>query len=714
MRLTVSGWLRYAGPVAMAALAISGGGVAVSQEDLSGDRADPPASEQGSEAPGLLTADEVAAGDGAPAALAIPDPPTLAPRRESAGTAPATTGRPAESVRIPFSDPASGSADESLEVKVRSSSPGESFVEAEASPGEKPLEPIPDPDGPLTVEVGTASFNGVVPGLTTLAKLQEAWGTAEKIAKREGVLVYLYSVDPFEKVEVSAFGDKVASIVIRLDQTFPAETVAEQLDLSKIRPVLVSNPLGEILGQAYPERGVLFAFAPAEEPTRPSMEVAQIILEPVTAEPFILRAETYLDQQIELSAADLEQAIKLDPANHRAQWLLARALSALGEQALALEAGGEAVRLAPHDAQYRASYAQILGQVERFDEAIAEAQKALADSENRPHVEARAYCLLGDLFGSGPNPDYKQAIANHTKAVQVAEPLAEDPHPAIGLAARQVLLDAHLGAAHDIAWGNWNQKEVAVSRWLERASELAGKLSDDAAVVAEYRFRVAQRAMAAHVGLCGQLDPTPWTEETLRSADAVLDSARDRVKKQRILWELGAALYDAVQIYQMRGENDLALKCGEQAVLCFEEVAKAKQTGAADHYLLGRLYFRLGAIQAIGKQDHQQAVSWFDKAVAEFDQAGEQVAAGESGRLGETLVSMGVSYWETGRREKATELTGRGVKLIEKAVDEGTLDKTALEIPYGNLAAMRRTASPGGQGLPPAQNASRDKSTSLK
>ena len=51
-----------------------------------------------------------------------------------------------------------------------------------------------------------------------------------------------------------------------------------------------------------------------------------------------------------------------------------------------------------------ATHATLLGQVGRVPEATAAAQKALALSQNRPHVKARALCLLGDLAGPGANP----------------------------------------------------------------------------------------------------------------------------------------------------------------------------------------------------------------------------------------------------------------------------------------------------------------------
>jgi hypothetical protein len=51
---------------------------------------------------------------------------------------------------------------------------------------------------------------------------------------------------------------------------------------------------------------------------------------------------------------------------------------------------------------------------------------------------------------------------------------------------------------------------------------------------------------------------------------------------------------------------------------------------------------------------------------------------------------MGVSYWETGNRDKGLALTQHGADLMEAAVKQGTLAKSALAVPYSNLAAMQR------------------------
>jgi hypothetical protein len=75
---------------------------------------------------------------------------------------------------------------------------------------------------------------------------------------------------------------------------------------------------------------------------------------------------------------------------------------------------------------------------------------------------------------------------------------------------------------------------------------------------------------------------------------------------------------------------------------------------------------------------------------------------------------MGVSYWEMGQREKALQLTQRGTGLIEKMVDGGAMEASALEIPYTNLATMRRQLGQGREADALLQKASKAKNTTLR
>ena len=149
------------------------------------------------------------------------------------------------------------------------------------------------------------------------------------------------------------------------------------------------------------------------------------------------------------------------------------------------------------------------------------------------------------------------------------------------------------------------------------------------------------------------------------------------------------ALYDAVQICQMRSDHDNALKCGQQAA---EYLAKANETkqSPSSAFMLGRLYFRLGTIHAVRDHDHRAATVWFDKAIPLLERPSPDDLGPDLGRHGESFVSMGVSYWEADQQRKAVELTEKGIKWMEQAVKQGTLDPSALAVPYNNLAAMHR------------------------
>ncbi len=570
-----------------------------------------------------------------------------------------------------------------------------------ATAAEEPLQPIPEsaggdsftagppPDGkPVAVEA--ASFKGVIPGVSTQSEVEKAWGTPTKIAKQADGLIQLYSVAPFKHVEVRYGADhKAASIVIRFEKAYPLSAVVKQLALTPIRPVLVSSDLGEPLGLSYPERGVLLAFEPGKPANKPSMKVNQIVLDPIAAEPFLLRAENTLARQPQSSRRDLEQALSLEHDNARGQWLYSRALLAAEDYAKALQAASEAERLEPGNAHYRITRAQVLGQLGQLAEGLQEAQKAAELAEKQPHLKARALCLQGDLLASGPKPDYRKALQLHTQAIQEADPLSSDPHPAVRLAAKEVIIDGHLGAAHDIAWGNWKEKDTAVPRWLERAAAVADDLVNNEGGSEEQRFRVYARILAADVGMHGGMDPAEPVKQLMLSGEKLIASTNDPVQKAHYQWDLGIALYDALQVSQARSQLDEALKYGEDAVAHLEKGGD-RASAPANAFLLGRLYFRLGALHAARDHDHQAAVTWFDKALPRLDSSSGQPANADAGRHGQMLVSMAVSYWQVGQRDKAVALSQKGITMMEQAVQAGKLDSSSLVVPYRNLSTMHR------------------------
>jgi hypothetical protein len=65
-------------------------------------------------------------------------------------------------------------------------------------------------------------------------------------------------------------------------------------------------------------------------------------------------------------------------------------------------------------------------------------------------------------------------------------------------------------------------------------------------------------------------------------------------------------------------------------------------------------------------------------------------AAADVGWLGESFVSMGISYWEVGHRDDGVRLTEHGLALVEQGIKDKVIGAHALTAPYTNLAYMHR------------------------
>ncbi|MCS7239201.1 MAG: tetratricopeptide repeat protein [Thermoguttaceae bacterium] len=563
-----------------------------------------------------------------------------------------------------------------------------------AHPAASPAAEQP-PENPPQSE--PASFKGVTPGVTSLLELQKLWGVPQEVAARGKDMVYLYAVAPFDHVEVTVRGDRVEAIVIRLNRAFPAQVVVDHLQLSAISPVFVANDRGEVLAQAYPERGVVLAFLPATQPGRATFQTSEIILQPLSGELFALRAEMNLWKDPESSLKDLETAIRLAPALARAHWLRGRILAMSGDLQAAEAACLQAVQLDPLDAAYQLTLGEVLQRQGRVDESRQVLARAEALATSRPHVKARVACALAELATRQSPPDYAKAFEYYVDAIRQAEALAGSEFPAIRLWAKETLLDAYLGAADCIAYGKWRQKEVALPHWWERAERVAADLVENEGYPEDFRFHVVSRAIAACALLKGAVDPSPYADKLVDLAPRLVPEStqspgprptREKVRRR----ELGQTLYEAAVVAQNRGAVDKALVYAQKAAAYLAPLVEDQTASTpADRFLVGKIFFRIGASHAVGKQDHKSAVQWFDKALGFLGPEVEKdLSPSELGTLGEMLVSMGVSYWETGNQDLGYQLTQRGVRLVESAVNSGNYPRTALAAPYANLGAMER------------------------
>ncbi len=578
------------------------------------------------------------------------------------------------------------------EVEEEADEADDAATEEVAAPAKKaPPEPLvaqpADAQPSAEKEVETASFNGVRPGVTTIDEVRKNWGEPRQSFEDHGTIHQVYTVEPFKEIDVSYAGKTVAAVVIFMDQSFSAPQLAEQLGLDNLQAVIIPDAKGNWLGQAYPERGVMFGFAPEHAKEK---QVAQIVLEPVDALPFLLRAEVRLQRDYAAALKDLDHAVALDSKLARAHGLRAQALLAMMRWDEARKAIDEAIALDEKNLESRLVRAEVLRNLGDYAGASAEARKMIAAAGGKPELVAPALVELARAVAEGPDRDYRRAADYSLEAIKLTETLVKSEQPRTRRAARIVALDAHLELSVAISWGFWRQKEQTVPKWLDRASDLADKLVAEAGAGEEYRLRVAAKALAASVGLKGAIDPTPWVKALQEAGGKQLAATNDPVRRRQLEWQVGLALYDAMQAYhQLEGYRE-ALEVGTLAASALEHVRLERQPLPSDAYLLGRLYFRLGTLHVAQDELHEKAVVWFEKAQPLIELPLPASLQTDIGRQGETLVSMAVSFWSVGQQQKAVELTDAGAKLMERGVEEGVLDADALQVPYNNLATMHR------------------------
>lgn len=650
----------------------------------------------------------VAAAEPAPAGKATPlaplfgAPPLAAGEEDSQPASEAGVAELSGIETVSFNAPADEGIDaDEEEEDEEAEEVAEEPIEAAEEPAAEEAPPAPPVKKPPTPakkappaaapteekEVETATFSGIRPGESTLEQVHKAWGKPSQSFEDHGVVHQIFAVEPFKEIDVSYHDQTVAAIVIFMEQSFAAPDLAQQLGLDNLQAVIIPDSQGKWLGQSYPERGVMFGFDPEQAKEK---LVAQIVLEPISGLPFLLRAEVRMQRDYGKALSDLDYAVQLDPKLAKAHALRAQALMAMMRWDEAGQAIDAAITLEPKNFEFRLTKTELLRQTGDFAGAVALARKTITEANGKPLSTAPALVELARAVGEGPDRDYRRAADYALEAIKLTEELVKSEQPRTRKAARIAALDAHLELSNAIAWGFWRQKDKTVPKWLDKAQELADQLADEDQAGDEYRLRVAAKALAACVGLKGAIDPTPWVKALQDAGAKQLTASNDPVRRTQLEWQVGLALYDAMQAYHQLEAYPEALEVGTLAASAIEHVNETRQPLPGDSYLLGRLYFRLGTLHVAQGDDHEKAVAWFEKARPMIESPLPDSSMADVGRQGETMVSMAVSYWSVGRQNEAIALTDAGAKLMQQGVDEGVLDADALKVPYNNLATMHR------------------------
>ena len=350
-----------------------------------------------------------------------------------------------------------------------------------------------------------------------------------------------------------------------------------------------------------------------------------------------------------------------------------------------------ALEIEPNQAIYRLTRAEIHGNSGQYDEAGREIKEVLAGADVTDEVKAKALCQLGDLLAASPAHDYKLAIEHHMSSIKLADPLSVDKNLVTRRAAKRLLVDAHLAVANDIASGNWQQKNQVVGKWFERADAYAEDLITHEDGHPALRLHVARRALERlrRRSRKNRLGPLGQDGDRIRQAAGRI--LRRSLDPRSI--GMGIGLGAGRWSNDRRAARSNAA-CDAQYGVDGHVSGKRREISPRNSrrgFELGWLYYRLGALHAIRRNDHKTAVAWYEKAYPLLDRPIPLTLRSLQGRYGEWLVSMGISYWETGSRDLGLQLTDAGMQHVQEAVRRKITDEKSLAIPCSNLAFMHQT-----------------------
>jgi len=541
------------------------------------------------------------------------------------------------------------------------------------------------PDEIPALSIDPASFRGVHPGKTTREEVEGQWGPpANAFTTEGGEEALAWSIEPFERVEVVIEAGTVASIRIKLGEPVEIADLAKQLEIADLDSVAVVDDAGEAVGEVYPERGVILSVVPG------ATTVSGIMIEPLDAESFVLRAEGEMESAATKAIADLRYAIQLDPEHVRAHRLLLALISEQGRWEEALELAEAAVRLDPEDVWTRIKLAGVLLGTDRPEAARAVLEQLQTVPDLSPLVVGQVKRLLGRACLAGPAPDHQAAVEHFAEAIRRAAPLVAKKSPAMQAAATEVVLGAHLGTARAIAEGSWQQKGRVIPKWLGRSEGLVKDFKGSEPEKLILELQLCRGALATVAGSTEAGEALPWVKRLLELRDRMGKEMTDPWRRRQIDWEVGLGLKDALLAAERRGDATDMLDNATLTAAFLEHGSEYRDLTAGERREFGELMFRIGVMHSLQRGDHATAVTWFDRVVPLWETQDDVPAAlpTDPGRLGESLVSMAISYWQVDRREDALALSQRGVDLMVAAVASRQLEERALAVAYGNLATM--------------------------
>ena len=561
-----------------------------------------------------------------------------------------------------------------------------------------------------------ALFHGMQPGVSTKSELLAEWGEADETSPTGKGELLTYQMRPFQQVDVLIEDGTVALLRVEFAQPEDYDTLQRKVQIEALEPVeLTDDASGNVLGYAFPERGLVLVLAGAADVT-PTDEtrIEQMMLQPLDAQAFALRAERRPISEITANLRDLKQSIELDESNAHAYWLLAGNRLAVGQADVAHEAATKAVELDSQNSAYKLRVAQSLIGLGQYDQAVLMTRELLDDETVADNIRAEAFHVMGKLAALGEADIAEKAIGFHSTAIDLADKLASSGDMLERRAAKRLLVSAHLAIAREVARRDFDNKIESMSQWVGRASGIAEDAIDSGDAGLELRLDVACQSLACLVNIKPARDPNLLLEEIESTFEEIEEATNDPLWLDEIQWRMGVAQMRAVQMEHHRRETQRALKHKDSAVKFLAAGAETRRSSPETERIVGRLYFHIGALYAVHRSNHAEAVKWYDKAEPLLTAEQPESTLYVPRRDGEALVSMAVSYWDQDDYDHAVDLTTQGAELIEQAVAAGVVDEQTLAVPYGNLSVMHKQLGNSDEALKYAKLADASKLSSKK
>ena len=368
----------------------------------------------------------------------------------------------------------------------------------------------------------------------------------------------------------------------------------------------------------WPDEGISLYF----QPTAGIDLVSRVAFTTAQPDAFLLRGLNRQWRDYNGALQDARAVQTLDPRREEAYRLEAQVALRIGQPDVAKEAIAEALTVTSATIDLLLLQVQV-ATANELDGLILQIRAIRNDVQLPALTRAKAAYAMGQINAKLATPNYKQAFRFHSEANQRARGLLQSTELAEQFGALELMVNAHLAIAHDIAYGEYTteEKHRAVPKWIElswkfTAHLLANKYHDRA-----LGLDVCRTSLDLLKKLGKTVPLEVWEDRIPQQAANVLQlkgASTEILAHMR--WQQAMALCHATIIARQGKDGNRVQQLGLAAYQLFRGPLTAMtKTGHWDSTttnaaMIG-LCYTLGSVEAIDNLDHAKAVQWYDQAL---------------------------------------------------------------------------------------------------